>query len=593
MSSLERIRNFCIIAHIDHGKSTLADRLLEITGTIQKRDMQAQVLDQMDIERERGITVKLAPVRMQWHDYELNLIDTPGHVDFTYEVSRSLAAVEGAVLVVDATQGIQAQTLANLALAKHQGLTIIPVINKIDLPNANPEQVSEEIVHLLSCDPKDILHVSAKNGQGVEAILQRVIDYVPPPQGDPNKPLRALIFDSTFDTYRGVVSYVRLFDGQLKANSKLHFIATKAQSPALEVGAFRPKLVATASLQAGEIGYIVTGLKAVSQARVGDTITLEPPSVSPWPGYKDVVPMVFAGIFTQSGDDYDELRDAMDKLKLNDAALTFEPEQSPALGSGFRCGFLGLLHLDIVQERLHREYNLNVLVTVPSVGYRVFLTNKTEPLIVRSPLSLPDQSRIERIEEPMMKLQIVSPSQYIGPIMEATQERRGTFIDVNYLDQERAVLNFTIPLASILVDYYDTLKSVTAGYASVNYELSGYQQAEVVRMDILVAEDPVEALATIVYEDEAYRAGRKVVEALKEVLPRQQFEVKIQAALGGKVIASEKLPAMRKDVTAGLYGGDVTRKRKVLEKQKKGKRKMKSFGKVDIPQSAFLAVLKR
>ncbi len=590
---LNRIRNFCIIAHIDHGKSTLADRLLEVTGTVAKRDMQDQLLDQMDIERERGITVKLAPVRMSWKGYELNLIDTPGHVDFSYEVSRSLAAVEGAILLIDASQGIQAQTLANLHLAQAQGLKIIPVVNKIDLPNLDVDQVIEDITKLLNCQPGDIIKASGKTGAGVEDILQRVIDQVPAPQGDAHKPLRALIFDSTFDAYRGVVIYVRVVDGQLTPNQKVHLLATKAVTPALEVGAFRPKLVATTELQAGEIGYIVTGLKTVRQARVGDTVTVDPPKVTALPGYTEVVPMVFAGIFTQSGDDYARLREAMDKLKLNDAALSYEPEQSPALGFGFRCGFLGLLHLDIVQERLHREHNLELLVTVPSVAYHVFLQHQTEPLLVRSPLALPDPSRIERVEEPIMRVHVVTPSQYIGPVMAATQDRRGEFIDVQYLDPTRAVMNFRLPLASILVDYYDTLKSATAGYASVDYHLADYQAADVVRMDILVADDMVEPLSTIVYRDQSQRAGRKVVEALKEVLPRQMFEVKIQAAIGGKVIAAERLPAMRKDVTAKLYGGDVTRKRKLLEKQKKGKRRMKTMGKVDLPQSAFLAVLKR
>lgn len=593
MTDLSRIRNFCIIAHIDHGKSTLADRLLEKTGTVSKRDMQDQVLDQMDIERERGITVKLAPVRMSWQGYELNLIDTPGHVDFSYEVSRSLAAVEGAILLVDVSQGIQAQTLANLHLAQEQGLAIIPVVNKIDLPQVDVEPVIHELATLLKCDPTTIIRASGKTGQGVEEILSRVIAEVPSPQGQTDRPVRALIFDSTFDTYRGVVVYVRVIDGELRAQDRAYFLATSAETPVLEVGAFRPKLVKTDTLSAGEIGYIVTGLKTVQQARVGDTVTREGSSVTPLPGYADVVPMVFAGIFTNSGDEYADLREAMDKLKLNDAALTYEPEQSPALGYGFRCGFLGLLHLDIIQERLRREYALDVLVTVPSVAYHVFVRNQVEPVIVRSPLSLPDPSHIERIEEPMMQLQVVTPSQYIGAVMQATQDRRGQFQDVEYLDQQRAVVRFLIPLSSILVDYYDTLKSVTSGYASLDYHLAGYEPADVVRMDILVAEDMVEPLATIVYREEAYRVGRKVVESLKDVLPRQMFEVKIQAALGGKVIAAERLPAMRKDVTAKLYGGDVTRKRKLLEKQKKGKRRMKTLGKVDIPQSAFLAVLKR
>lgn len=592
MKRLDQIRNFCIIAHIDHGKSTLADRFLEVTGTVAKREMQAQLLDSMDIERERGITVKLAPVRMQWQGIELNLIDTPGHVDFSYEVSRSLAAVEGAILVVDATQGIQAQTLANLDLARAQGLTIVPVINKIDLPNADVNRVTEDLVKLLGVDPDSIISASAKAGTGVTDILDRIVRDVPPPRGNVEAPLRALIFDSTFDAYQGVIVFVRVIDGQTKANQSVYFIGADTSSLSLDVGTFTPKRKTTPVLQAGEIGYIVTGLKDVAHARVGDTITLNPPTVKPLAGYRQLPPMVFAGLFTHAGDEYPKLREAMEKLRLNDASLTFEPEQSPALGYGFRCGFLGLLHLDIVRERLEREYGMHVLVTVPSVGYHVYQKNKTEPLVVRSPLQLPDMSTVDRIEEPVMKLNVVTPSTTIGAVMQATQERRGTFLNLDYLDPERALLHFTIPLASILIDYYDILKSVTSGYASLNYELDGYAEADVVRMDIIVAGDVVEPLATIVYRDAAHRAGRKVVESLKEILPRQQFEVKIQAALGGKVIASEHLPAMRKDVTAGLYGGDVTRKRKVLEKQKKGKARMKTMGKVEIPPSAYMAVLR-
>lgn len=590
---LKNIRNFCIIAHIDHGKSTLADRFLEVTGTVAMRDMKEQLLDQMDIERERGITVKLAPVRMQWRGMELNLIDTPGHVDFTYEVSRSLAAVEGALLVVDATQGVQAQTIANLDLAKQQGLVIIPIINKIDLPAANIPLVTAEIVKLTGCDPASIIQASAKEGIGIETILDRVIRDVPFPTGQPEAPLRALIFDSTFNTYKGVVAYVRIIDGQIGTQGKITLVSTAAGTVALEVGTFAPQLVPGKQLEAGEIGYIVTGLKEVGQARVGDTVATSG-HVKPLPGYREVKPMVFAGVFTNAGDEYPQLREAMEKLKLNDAALAFEPEHSPALGYGFRCGFLGLLHMDIIRERLQREFDLNVLVTVPSVAYHVFTAkNSTEPLIVRSPLELPDPSQIERIEEPIMAMGVVTPSSYIGAVMQATQERRGQFQNLEYLDAERAILHFSIPLSSILVDFYDTLKSVTSGYASLNYELSGYAAADVIRLDILVASDPVDALSSMVYRDESYRAGRAIVAALKPLLPRQMFEVKIQAAIGGKIIASEHLPAMRKDVTAKLYGGDVTRKRKLLEKQKKGKKRMKAMGKVEIPQSAFLAVLKR
>jgi GTP-binding protein LepA len=593
MSALSTIRNFCIIAHIDHGKSTLADRLLEVTGTVAKRDMQEQLLDQMDIERERGITVKLAPVRMSWKGHELNLIDTPGHVDFSYEVSRSLAAVEGALLVVDASQGIQAQTLANLELARQEGLTIIPVINKIDLPNADVERVSREMVHILKIDPATILHVSAKQGTGVAEILDRVVRDVPPPEGDVTAPTRALIFDSVFDSYQGVVTYVRVIDGVFTSGQEIHFLATQSKSLSIEVGKFTPKRAQTPDIHAGQIGYIVTGLKDVRLAQVGDTITLQPQQTLALSGYKQVKPMVFAGIFPSAGEAAGHLREALEKLQLNDASLIFEPEQSPALGYGFRCGFLGLLHMDIVRERLQREYNVDVLMTVPSVAYKVYQRGKTEPLIVRSPSAMPDPASIDYIEEPMMHIRVVVPSTYIGAVMQATQDRRGVFYGLDYIENDRAVLSFDMPLASMIVDYYDTLKSVTAGFASLNYEPSQYSVADVQRMDILVAGDMVEPLSTIVYTDTSYRVGREIVESLKKVLPRQQFEVKIQAALGSKIIASEHLPAMRKDVTAGLYGGDVTRKRKVLEKQKKGKAKMKALGKVDIPQSAFLAVLKR
>lgn len=592
MSDLNRIRNFCIIAHIDHGKSTLADRLLELTGTVSRRDMHAQVLDQMDIERERGITVKLAPVRMHWKGLELNLIDTPGHVDFSYEVSRSLAAVEGALLIVDATQGVQAQTIANLELAKAQGLTIIPIINKIDLPNADVAKATAEILHLLPVDASSIECVSAKTGEGVERILDRIIKDVPPPTGNPDAPLRALIFDSVFDSYQGVIAYVRIVDGRVTSNASLDFVATRGQSQSIGVGRFAPKLVPEPELQAGQIGYIITGLKSVRQAHVGDTITISGQSVKPLPGYREVVPMVFTGLFTTSGDDAEELREALEKLHLNDASLVYEPEHSPALGYGFRCGFLGLLHLDIVQERLRREYQLDVIVTVPSVAYHVFVKGRTEGRVVHSPLDMPDPAHIERIEEPMMDLSVVAPTEHIGHVMDVLVKYRGEFNDVEYLDPTRAVIHANIPLASILVDFYDTVKSATAGYASVNYTFSVYRPADVVRLDILVAGTLIDSLASMVYRDASVRAGRAVALKLKDILPRQMFEVKIQAAIGGKIIASESISAMRKDVTAKLYGGDVTRKRKLLEKQKKGKKRMKNLGKVDIPQSAFLAVLK-
>jgi len=587
----EDIRNFCIIAHIDHGKSTLADRFLEMTGTVAKREMQAQLLDQMDIERERGITVKLAPVRMRWKNHELNLIDTPGHVDFAYEVSRSLAAVEGAILVVDATQGIEAQTIANLTQALEAGLTIVPVINKIDLPAADVEHVTNEIVHLLGCAPSDILRVSAKVGTGVEALLDRIVEIVPPPAVRTASTGRALIFDSVFDEYQGVVAYVRAVEGSFRRGDTIRMLATQTSGSILEVGRFTPKRVAEPELSPGEIGYVVTGLKDVRSVRVGDTIATDRGS-EPLPGYREVKPMVFAGIFTQSGDDYPKLRDALEKLRLNDAALIFDPEHSPALGYGFRCGFLGLLHLDIVQERLKREYDLQLIVTVPSVAYNVSFTDGRDETI-HSPLDIENPTIIRQIEEPIMSLDIVCPADRLGPVMQFVTQRRSIYQTTEYLDQTRVILKFEIPLTSLLVDFYDTLKSVSAGYASMNYEFRRYAPADVVRLDILVAAERVDALSSLVYRDEAYQRGRSVVERLKGILPRQMFEVKLQAALGGKIIASETIPAMRKDVTAKLYGGDVTRKRKLLEKQKKGKRRMKTLGKVDIPAEAFLAVLKR
>ena len=614
------IRNFCIIAHIDHGKSTLADRFLEITGTVSKREMRSQLLDQMDIERERGITIKLAPVRMAYqHEgqlYELNLIDTPGHVDFTYEVSRSLAAEEGAILLVDATQGVEAQTLANLYPAVEQGLTVIPAINKVDLPNARVEETAQEIVKVLGCNREDILHVSAKTGVGVADLLHRVIALVPPPVVDEAAPLRALVFDSTFDDYRGVISYVRVMQGKIERGTDVQFMATKVSNIALEVGTFQPKLTPTPIIKSGEIGYVVTGVKSVGDARVGDTMTdVKHHAVEPLPGYREVRSMVYASLFTKEGDDYPLLREGLSKLKLNDAALTFEPEHSQALGHGFRCGFLGLLHVDIVQERLKREYALNLIVTIPSVAYRVHLNpagiHARERLVkshgrgsydaadakgvvtVTSPLDLPESSHVDHIEEPWAKVDIVTPASTIGPLLALIVEKRGEHTSTEYLDEQRVVIHCTVPLAGILVDFYDRLKSASSGYASLNYEVFGTRDANVVRMDILVANEHVDALASMVYADEAQRIGRQVVEYLKTILPKQMFEVKIQAALGAKVIASASLSAMRKDVTAKLYGGDVTRKRKLLEKQKKGKRRMRAMGKVDIPQEAFFAVLRR
>ncbi|MEK9183395.1 MAG: translation elongation factor 4 [Patescibacteria group bacterium] len=613
---LNNIRNFCIIAHIDHGKSTLADRLLEFTGTVAKREMKAQLLDSMDLERERGITIKLTPVRMEYSGHILNLIDTPGHVDFNYEVSRSLAAVEGAVLLVDASQGVQAQTIGNLYLAMEQNLKIIPVINKIDLPNAQIEQTENEIINLLGCEKKDILRVSAKTGEGVAEIIQAVIERVPLPKNEIGKPLRALIFDSIYDDYRGVVAYCRVVDGEIKAGDKMFLMATELTSEVLEVGYFKPKYNASKILAAGEIGYIVTGLKNIEGCRVGDTITnviarersdrsnleqqqdrhalraRDDQKIIPLSGYKEVNPMVFAGIFCQSGTDYEHMRHAILKLKLNDSSLIFEPEQSSVLGFGFRCGFLGLLHLDIFQERLKREYKLPIIVTVPSVAYRVTKTSG-EPKIIKSPAEWPDPSQIKKAEEPWVKADIVTPKEFIGQIMALAEEKHGVYQNTEYLNAERAILHYHIPLSSILVDFYDRLKSASSGYASLNYELADYKEADIVKLDILVAEEDQEALASLVYRPEAYNVARRITEKLKESLPRQMFEIKIQAAVGGKIIASERIPAMRKDVLAKMSGGDWTRKSKLLQKQKKGKARMKAAGHVQIPTETYLAILKR
>lgn len=599
----EKIRNFCIIAHIDHGKSTLADRFLEITGTIDKRAMKNQMLDQMELERERGITIKLQPVRMTYKGYILNLIDTPGHVDFNYEVSRSLAAVEGAILLVDATQGVQAQTIGNLYLAMDQDLEIIPVLNKIDLPNANIAKVSAEIVHLLGCKIEDIILCSAKTGEGVDLILDTAIQQIPPPSHNGSQ-TRALIFDSMYDDYRGVVAAIRMKEGELRKGMKVQFIGTKARAEVLEVGHYSPKLVADQILESGQIGYLVTGLKELGEIRVGDTVTSsENPAPKALSGYKEVKPMVFAGIFPQEGDDYNSLRDAMDKLKLSDSSLSYEPEHSQALGFGFRCGFLGMLHLEIFQERLRREFGLHIITTVPSVAYNVFKTDGST-LIVKSPQDLPDASHIEHVEEPWMIVDVITPENYIGNVMGLIAERKGRYLNTEYLTggnihtsttDKRAILHYELPLASIITDFYDKLKTVSSGYASLNYEIKHYERSDVVKMDILIAEEVVEALATLVWRDEAFRIGKKIVSSLKDTLPKKQFVVKIQAAVGGKIIASERISALRKDVTAKLYGGDVTRKRKLLEKQKKGKKKMLSMGKgkVEIPTEAYLAVLKR
>ena len=597
---INKIRNLAILAHIDHGKSTLADRMLEITQTVDKRKMKDQILDGMDIERERGITIKLQPVTMEYQGYQLNLIDTPGHVDFSYEVSRSLAAVETAILLVDATQGIQAQTLANLYLALEQDLTIIPVVNKIDLPAANVSKTKAEIIRLLGCAEEEIICASGKTGEGVAAILQAVIDRGLPPLAATGGGAQALIFDSKYDEYKGVVAFIRVFDGEIKKGEIINLLATKARSEVLDIGVFKPEYHSTGLLQAGSIGYVVTGFKQVGDCRVGDTMAAGVgwEKVSSLAGYKEVKPMVFAGVFPREGNDLEDLREAMEKLKLNDAALSYEPERSDALGFGFRCGFLGLLHLEIFQERLRREYNLDLIITVPSVAYRV-VKKSGEELIVRTPQRLPDPGEIEIIEEPWVNLDVITPQEYMGNIMSLAQAKRGVYKNTEYIsagsDEARAILHYVMPLAAILTDFYDKLKSVSAGYASINYDYLDYRPADVVKLDVFVAEEAVEAMATIVYRDDAYREGKEIVKILKDTLPRQMFVLKIQAAVGGKVVAAERLSAMRKDVTAKLYGGDVSRKRKLLEKQKKGKKKMMAAGKgsVEIPSDTFVKILKR
>ena len=592
------IRNFCIIAHIDHGKSTLADRLLELTGTIEKRDMREQLLDRMDLERERGITIKLQPVRMNYKEYQLNLIDTPGHVDFSYEVSRSLAACEGAILVVDATQGLQAQTLANVYLALEADLIIIPVLNKIDLPAADSEKVSAEIISLLGCKREDILQISAKTGQGVGKVLERVVRDVPPPNGNPGAPTRALIFDSYYDDYRGVILYVCLVDGEIKKGSQIRMMATGACGIALEVGALKPDMKPNENLQTGEIGYIVTNLKTTREAKVGDTVTLaasshdaSSDSIVPLPGYKDVKPFVYAGFFPESNEFYQELKDAIEKLSLSDSALQFEPENSPVLGHGVRVGFLGLLHMDIVRERLEREYNLELIITNPSTDYHVVLTNGEE-LDIKSAADLPDPASIAEIREPWIRGEIVAPSGYVGTIIQLVTSKRGLHKNLSYVDT-RALITFEAPLANLLTDFYDALKSLTSGYGSFSYELDDYRAEDLVRLDFYVAGERVDALGIMVHRSEAQNLGRTTVEKLKEVIPRQNFQVALQAAIGGKFIAREDISAYRKDVTIGLYGGDVSRKKKVLAKQAKGKKRLKRFGKVDIPAEAFTVMLKR
>jgi GTP-binding protein LepA len=586
------IRNFCIIAHIDHGKSTLADRLLEITGTVNKRDMKSQLLDSMDLEREKGITIKLAPVRMEYQGYELNLIDTPGHVDFSYEVSRSLEACEGAVLVVDASQGIQAQTLANVYLALAAELTIIPVLNKVDLPAADVEKVSAQVINLLGCSEDDILKISAKTGEGVPTVLDAVIAQIAPPSGKSNDSTRALIFDSYYDDYRGVILYTRLFDGQIKKGDTIEMLATGANGLALEVGSLSPTMRPSATLDTGEIGYIVTNLKTTREARVGDTVTVKRAHADkPLPGYKNVKPFVYAGFFPVSNEDYVELKEAIEKLSMSDSALQFEPENSPVLGFGVRIGFLGLLHLDIVRERLEREYNLDLVVTNPSTDYQVTMTDG-EQVDIKSAADLPLITKITEIREPWINGEIVVPENYIGAVIQLIVSKRGRQKNLSYID-ERALISFEAPLANLLTDFYDQLKSVTSGYGSFNYELSEYRVEDLVKIDFYVAGEIIDALSIMAHRSESQSLGREIVKKLKDVIPRQNFQVSLQAAIGGKFIAREDVSAYRKDVTTGLYGGDVSRKKKVLAKQAKGKKRMKRFGKVDIPSEAFTVMLKR
>lgn len=593
----ENIRNFCIVAHIDHGKSTLADRLMEKTGQVSERDMEEQLLDSMDLERERGITIKLTPVRMFYKakdgkEYTFNLIDTPGHVDFTYEVSRSLKACEGAILIVDATQGVQAQTLANAYLAIDNDLEIMPVINKMDLASARPDEAVEEIENILGIEASDAPRISAKSGLNIEDVLEQVIAKIPAPKGDDNAPLKALIFDSFYDNFKGVICFVRIMDGIVKVGTKIKTFMSNKEFVVTEVGVFSPKMTAKAELTSGEVGYIAASIKSIEDTAVGDTITdVNNPAKEPLPGYKKALPMVFSGVFPLDGSKFNDLKDALLKLKLNDAALSIEPDNSAALGFGFRCGFLGLLHMDVIQERIEREFDLQIITTAPSVSYKVYKTDGTQ-MVVENPTHLPPTTEIDYMEEPIIKASIFTPPDYVGPIMELCQFKRGVYKDMVYLDKTRVEMKYELPLNEIIYDFFDSLKSRTKGYASFDYELAGYQKSELVKLDLLLNGDMCDALSIIVHKDKAYERGRQIAEKLKDVIPRQMFEIPIQAAVGGKIIARETVKAFRKDVLAKCYGGDVTRKKKLLEKQKEGKKKMRSIGSVEIPSEAFIEILK-
>jgi GTP-binding protein LepA len=595
---MKKIRNFCIIAHIDHGKSTLADRLLEFTGSVTDREKKDQLLDTMDLERERGITIKSHAIQMEYtykgEEYILNLIDTPGHVDFSYEVSRSIAACEGALLIVDAAQSIQAQTISNLYLALENDLEIIPVLNKVDLPSANPEEVTDDIVDLLGCNPEDVIHASGKTGFGVADILKAVIEKIPHPEGDPDAPLQALIFDSVYNSYRGIETYFRVLNGEIKKGQRIKFMATNNEYFADEVGTLKLSQVVKKSVKTGDVGYLITGIKTAKEVKVGDTITdAENPTTEKIDGFEDVKPMVFAGIYPVDTEDYEELRYSMEKLQLNDASLVFAPESSAALGFGFRCGFLGMLHMEIIQERLEREFNMTVITTVPNVSYHAYTKkNPNEILILNNPTDLPDPSRLDRVEEPYIKASIITKSDFVGTVMSLCIEKRGQITNQTYLTTERVELTFEMPLAEIVFDFYDRLKTVSKGYASFDYHPIGMRESKLVRVDILLNGDPVDALSALLHADNAYSIGKKITEKLKELIPRQQFDIPIQAAIGAKIIARETTKALRKDVTAKCYGGDISRKRKLLEKQKKGKKRMRQVGNVEIPQEAFMAVLK-